>query len=128
MGIFEHFPYVNMHNINMDWIIKRIKALEKYAADSKKLPDIIISIDFTSETVTCNKTFAEIYEMVMNEAIAYYRGLTTHGYTLTDNGNTATFYFNRILMADANSARLEVTKINIPRNGDNSYSIYTYNI
>ena len=28
MGIFEHFPYVNFHELNADWIIKKLKEVE----------------------------------------------------------------------------------------------------
>lgn len=27
MGLFEHFPYVNFHNLNLDWILTKIKDL-----------------------------------------------------------------------------------------------------
>ena len=30
MGIFEHFPYTNFHDLNLDWIIQE---LEKLSAD-----------------------------------------------------------------------------------------------
>lgn len=26
MGIFEHFPYTNFHNLNLDWLIKTVKS------------------------------------------------------------------------------------------------------
>lgn len=29
MGTFEDFPYVNYHNINMDWIIEALKDLDE---------------------------------------------------------------------------------------------------
>ena len=25
MGIFEHFPYTNFHDLNQDWILTRVK-------------------------------------------------------------------------------------------------------
>ena len=25
MGVFEHFPYANIHNLNLDWILEHIK-------------------------------------------------------------------------------------------------------
>lgn len=31
MGLFEHFPFTNLHQLNLDWIIKQIKLLEQNA-------------------------------------------------------------------------------------------------
>ena len=28
MGLFDNFPYTNFHELNLDWLIKRVKALE----------------------------------------------------------------------------------------------------
>lgn len=33
MGTFEDFPYVNYHNINMDWIIEALKDLDQRVTD-----------------------------------------------------------------------------------------------
>lgn len=29
MGLFEHFPYSNFHEMNLDWILKKIKELDE---------------------------------------------------------------------------------------------------
>ena len=29
MGLFEHFPYTNFHELNLDWIIKTVKDLDE---------------------------------------------------------------------------------------------------
>ena len=29
MGLFEHFPYTNFHDLNLDWIIQALKDLDK---------------------------------------------------------------------------------------------------
>ena len=29
MGLFEHFPYTNFHDLNLDWIIQEIKTLDE---------------------------------------------------------------------------------------------------
>ena len=29
MGLFEHFPYSNFHELNLDWILEKIKELDK---------------------------------------------------------------------------------------------------
>ena len=28
MGLFDHFPYTNIHEMNLDWIMQMMKALE----------------------------------------------------------------------------------------------------
>lgn len=30
MGLFERFPYTNLHNLNLDWILRKMKELEDY--------------------------------------------------------------------------------------------------
>ena len=29
MGLFEQFPYANFHELNLDWILKKIKELNE---------------------------------------------------------------------------------------------------
>ena len=31
MGLFEHFPYTNLHELNLDWLIREIKNMEGHA-------------------------------------------------------------------------------------------------
>ena len=33
MGAFEHFPYANYHDLNLDWIVEKIKELEQEIKD-----------------------------------------------------------------------------------------------
>lgn len=55
MALFENFPYTNLHELNLDWLIENIKKLEEsqvlsvngetghvilYTADSMQLPDV----------------------------------------------------------------------------------------
>ena len=68
MGIFEHFPYVNMHNINLDWLIKTVKGLQKEIRDIKKNVNIdneifIISVvEDNLDDPVCDRTISEIIE------------------------------------------------------------------
>ena len=43
MGVFEHFPYANFHNLNLDWILEHFKefnaaldSLEEWKAEHQK--------------------------------------------------------------------------------------------
>jgi hypothetical protein len=29
MGMFDHFPYTNFHELNLDWILQALKEIEK---------------------------------------------------------------------------------------------------
>lgn len=33
MGVFEQFPYTNFHDLNLDWILKKLKDFEKDLTD-----------------------------------------------------------------------------------------------
>ena len=38
MGIFENLPYTNLHNLNLDWIVKKIKELENRTTEGQLTP------------------------------------------------------------------------------------------
>ena len=44
MGVFDNFPYTNFHDLNLDWIIGKIQALEA-KIDSLKTDDLIGKFD-----------------------------------------------------------------------------------
>ena len=65
MSLFENFPYTNLHNLNLDWIIQKIAALdEKFdqAISSKiKLADPLqwdISKQYEAYTIAMNNDYA----------------------------------------------------------------------
>lgn len=71
MGVFEHFPYVNFHELNLSWIVNKIKELEDVIAT--QIVDVVAragvaantqAIQNLSNTVTANATTAH------NEAMA----------------------------------------------------------
>lgn len=43
MALFEHFPYTNFHDLNLDWILKKLKALE--AQKDGKIEEILEKLD-----------------------------------------------------------------------------------
>lgn len=63
MGLFEHFPYTNFHDLNLDWILKIVKDLyqevskqtdwieehQKEYEELKALYDAIISGNFPAK-------------------------------------------------------------------------------
>lgn len=36
MGVFEHFPYANIHNLNLDWILEHIKEFKAVVDDMEE--------------------------------------------------------------------------------------------
>ena len=66
MGLFEHFPYTNFHDLNLDWILKTVKELfnqvstqsewieehQKEYEELKELYDAIIAGNFPPEMYT----------------------------------------------------------------------------
>ena len=52
MGLFEHFPYVNFHNLNLDWILQKIKELlTRMTAAEEKLEEHEARLDAAEETL-----------------------------------------------------------------------------
>lgn len=87
MGVFEHFPYVNFHELNLDWIVQRLKDVEQNttvdtvarAGVAQNAQDIS---DLTT-TVTNNANTAH------NEALAAQNTANTASSTATTANNTA---------------------------------------
>lgn len=57
MGVFEHFPYANIHNLNLDWILEHFKdfqaaldSMEEWKAEHQKEYEELKSLydDFVS--------------------------------------------------------------------------------
>lgn len=53
MGLFEQWPYVNFHDLNLDWIIKKIKNVETAEANSQA------SAEASAESAAASQLSAE---------------------------------------------------------------------
>ena len=53
MGLFEHWPYTNFHDLNLDWIIKKIKNVETAEANSQA------SAEASAESAAASQLSAE---------------------------------------------------------------------
>lgn len=74
MGIFEHFPYTNYHNQNIDWLLEKVKVMEK-KLERVDGEDII---EFYEEdgSLKCNKTYSECYAKLTSGASpSAYKGI-----------------------------------------------------
>ena len=67
MGIFEHFPYTNFHEVNLDWLLNKVKAIENDLASTEVLNDLLgaedlysVNISIGSSSASMDKTFTEM--------------------------------------------------------------------
>lgn len=63
MGLFEHFPFTNFHQLNLDWVIQEIKNLENHAVLSVngQTGDVIL---YQSENVVFPDVESSTWRMV----------------------------------------------------------------
>lgn len=92
MGLFEQFPYANLHELNLDWILKKIKDLddkvdnievriltEANTYTDKKIAELrrdfsVLEADFTAFKSEINAQFAT-YTAKQDKAFAEYQKL-----------------------------------------------------
>ena len=130
MALFDQFPYTNMHEINLDWVISQIKTLigEWQSFDEEmrgKYQDLVDYVNHYFESLDVpasvravidqmieDGTMAEVIEESVAEIISgginYYGVETRHIYT--DIGN---YWLVKIPKTSATGERLEL-KVGIP--------------
>ena len=58
MGIFEQFPYTNLHDLNLDYVLKKVKELEDKIDDElnlyirEQLDGLFVNSSYDEETET----------------------------------------------------------------------------
>ena len=96
MGLFEHFPYTNFHDLNLDWILKTVKELfnevssqsdwienhQKEYEELKKLYDDLMSGNFTPEMEEAlyKWTVEHTVEIIGQAIKTVFFGITDEGY------------------------------------------------
>ena len=45
MGLFEHFPYTNLHTLNLDWILRKMKELSDKVDNIEDVSDEVGALD-----------------------------------------------------------------------------------
>ena len=67
MALFEHFPYTNFHELNLDWLLQQVKTLDgkvdKYEAIMESLNVCMVTVVQSASapyTYTKDKTVAEL--------------------------------------------------------------------
>lgn len=96
MGVWEQFPYSNMQNLNLDWVIQVLKAAEEVVTEkipgiesaiaalqqadkdiNKRIDDVIKEI----ETIVDDDTIMQLVVDAISEAIKMvFFGLSDDGY------------------------------------------------
>ena len=78
MGVFEHFPYVNFHELNFTWILDKIKELEDVIAT--QIVDIVARAGVAANAQAINDLTATVNANAItahNEADAAMQAATT---------------------------------------------------
>lgn len=134
MGLFENFPYTNFHELNLDWIITTMKALDKKVDSienriynkSKAYTDEQIAIirnefnaledEFIAFKADVNKMFAA-YTAKQDKAFSDYKELVNAQIALLEQDIRDAKAELRTLLAQANAytdASMEMLLLQIP--------------
>lgn len=69
MGLFNHFPYVNFHELNLDWLLEKVKTLETNVSSLIELIDpedlYIIHAHVGSSSGDIDETFSDIKNAIL---------------------------------------------------------------
>lgn len=134
MGLFENFPYTNFHELNLDWIIKTMKALDEKVDSiedriynkSKAYTDEQIAIlrnefnsledEFIAFKADVNKMFAA-YTAKQDNAFADYKALVNAQISLLEQEIRDAKAELQTLLAQANAytdASMQMLLLQIP--------------
>lgn len=134
MGLFENFPYTNFHELNLDWIIKTMKALDEKVDSiedriynkSKAYTDEQIAIlrnefnsledEFIAFKADVNKMFAA-YTAKQDKAFADYKALVNAQIDLLEQEIRDAKAELQTLLAQANAytdASIQMLLLQIP--------------
>ena len=129
MGVFEHFPYVNFHELNLSWIVNKLKEIEDII--NTNIVDPVAragvaantqAINNLSTTVTHNATTAH------NEASAA-QSTADAAALAAGNAQTAATNAGNTATAASNAVTTLTTQVNNQRlhNADHTYTNLTLN-
>ena len=80
MGFFTRFPYTNLHDINLDWILERVKMIDQFEDQIEAAQDTADAAQSAAETAmsaaAAAQTAAETAQASADNKILYFRNLT----------------------------------------------------
>ena len=122
MALFEHFPYTNFHQMNLDWLLNRVKNIEtevEYVAKNTGADTFIVNIyyDADSGTWKCDTDYRKIIDAYIagQKLAAVVNGVTYPG-TLTyigDIPSAAVFRGMEVTDVTNSSADLTFREFNV---------------
>lgn len=149
MGLFENFPYTNFHELNLDWVIKTMKALDEKVNSiedriynkSKAYTDEQVAIlrnefnsledEFIAFKADVNKMFAA-YTAKQDKAFADYKALVDAQIDLLEQEIRDAKAELKTLLAQANAytdASMQMLMLQIPPIiGDQIKTALVYNL
>ena len=96
MGLFNHFPYTNYHELNLNWLLNTVKGLSTSVEEIKSRLDVLEANSTTHDVIfstneagdiVCNKTYQQIDDLGGNYDVkALYNGVSITGYELRTEG------------------------------------------
>lgn len=66
MGLFEHFPYTNLHELNLDWILLKVKKNTEDTADAQETADQAIH-DAAAALAAAQSAAPTIFQIIADE-------------------------------------------------------------
>lgn len=136
MALFEQFPYTNFHEMNMDWLLHKVKAISKEVdsiiSDEEKYFFVTFTYDSVSQTYSADKTYSQITEaLATGKYLAcIYQGKKYYDAFVTAGGNppVISYEFHTSLITgivNSTSASIRFTKFKIA--SDDTITVAIYN-
>lgn len=105
MGLFEHFPYTNFHELNIDWLLRELKKagaqiedLEKFIHDLDIPEDVKQIMDEWLEDGTIEDLIEEAVEEALDKELLHPDKVQLHTFLTTSGRTTGTVYGDCILV------------------------------
>lgn len=121
MALFENFPYTNLHELNLDWLINALKRMEETQ---------VLSVNGQTGDVILYQDPDVILPAIQNAVWSFFRDAagTVRGITFDENGNAFIMNGEDLykVYTDHNSADVDAQYIQLPSLTDEQ--IYNWNI
>ena len=105
MGLFEHFPYTNFHELNLSWLLRDLKALsgkmedlEKYIHDLNIPEDVKEIMDQWLQDGTLEDIVQEAVEESLEQELVHPEKVQLHAFLTTSGRDTGTVYGDCVLI------------------------------
>ena len=120
MGVFEHFPYVNYHELNLSWILRKLKELEDVIGT--QIVDLVAragvaenaqAISDLTETVETNATTAHNEAAAAQSTANSAANAASAAQTSANTANAGVTAINTALTPTSESDAFQIANANI---------------